>query len=84
MGLRERLAMLGVQEGSCPLGGGTQQPPLTCSPCSLGTCLLCSSSALFPMRIFWTPSGAYWVGEQCKDPPQHTHTGLGNPQTTPL
>lgn len=33
---------------------------LTLSPCILGTCLFCSSSDLFPMRIFWTLSGAYW------------------------
>lgn len=60
--------MLGVQEalggGPGALGGalatqGVPPPQLTCSPCSLATCLLCSSSALFPMRIFWTPSGAY-------------------------
>lgn len=50
--------------GPGALGGalatqGVPPPQLTCSPCSLATCLLCSSSALFPMRIFWTPSGAY-------------------------
>lgn len=67
-----------------PGGGGTEQPPLTCSPCSLGTCLLCSSSALFPMRIFWTPSGAYWAGEQSKDPPTHTAGGPPDlPSCTP-
>uniref|UniRef100_A0ABK0L564 Protein Churchill n=1 Tax=Rattus norvegicus TaxID=10116 RepID=A0ABK0L564_RAT len=38
------------------LKGGTSP---TCCPCSLPTCRFCSSSALFPMRIFWTPSGAY-------------------------
>lgn len=38
------------------LKGGTSP---TCCPCSLPTCRFCSSSALFPIRIFWTPSGAY-------------------------
>lgn len=74
----------GCRRGPAPRGGGTEQPPLTCSPCSLGTCLLCSSSALFPMRIFWTPSGAYWAGEQSKDSPTHTAGGPPDlPSCTP-
>lgn len=67
--------------------GGTRQPPLTCSPCSLATCLLCSSSALFPMRIFWTPSGAYWGGgggvRTPPPPPRPRGGGRDPPQTSP-
>lgn len=32
----------------------------TLLPCSVATCLFCSSSDLFPTRIFCTFSGAYW------------------------
>lgn len=66
--------------------GGTRQPPLTCSPCSLATCLLCSSSALFPMRIFWTPSGAYWGGGggvRTPPPPPGHGVGDGTPPRPP-
>jgi len=33
----------------------------TLSPCSVATCLFCSSSDLFPTSIFCTFSGAYWT-----------------------
>lgn len=35
---------------------------LTLTPCSVATCLLSTSSDLFPTRIFWTLSGAYCQG----------------------
>lgn len=38
---------------------------LTLTPCSVATCLLSTSSDLFPTRIFWTFSGAYCRGLSC-------------------
>lgn len=64
-----------------PRDGLGQLAALTCCPCSLPTCRFCSSSALFPIRIFWTPSGAYWgqrtdrtASEYCLSSPASHHT----------
>lgn len=89
-----QLLGLALAAGDVSDGQG-QLAPLTCCPCSLPTCRFCSSSALFPIRIFWTPSGAYWgqrtgrtTSECCVSPPAptiqasglHTSTKLQSPR----